>query len=157
MSDRVAVSCSHCGAQYALPSQYLGKAATCKKCGQKFVAQPAKKAATAELRDRTHVGTPLMATPSAILGGGTGLPPRSEIHPASLKPAAPALSAGATLDDSVVAWLSSDEPEEETVLKPVPEKPRVLTTGQMCEPSQRADVRRPSLTANKGDKSGDEH
>src|SRR6185503_19915972 len=72
MSDRVAVECSHCKTQYALPSQFLGKKATCKKCGQKFVAQfgvvaPHDVAPAGILQPRP---TAVAATASGVLSTG---------------------------------------------------------------------------------------
>jgi DNA-directed RNA polymerase subunit RPC12/RpoP len=37
MPDTVKCSCSHCGAKYRLPVEAQGRAARCKRCGEKFV------------------------------------------------------------------------------------------------------------------------
>src|SRR5438105_15156099 len=101
MSDRVAVGCTHCGTQYALPQEFLGKKATCKKCGQKFVAQ-----------------LPIVQPRSAPAAASV-LAPRPTSAPAPSHPATTATTKSADpLEDSVLSWLSGTS-EDDAPLPPV--------------------------------------
>src|SRR5258708_3023970 len=114
MSDRVAVGCTHCGTQYALPKEFLGKKATSKKSGQKFVAQLAV--------------VPPRSVPAAPSSGV--LPARPSTAPP--RPAPVASKPGDPLDDSVLAWLNGTS-EDEALPPAIPsDRPKVVTTAQLC-------------------------
>lgn len=158
MSDRAAVACSHCGHMYALPKEFLGKKATCKSCGQKFIAL-----ATALPRS-TPVGTapPPAVAPPAGVPRPASKPPAAETPPSPRPvpsvvlpskrevpispPARTAASGvrstqpvlGGSLDDSVLSWLDEDDADD------TPPPPRVVTAADMCDPTQRQKIRGPN-------------
>lgn len=126
MSDRIAVGCPNCQAKYALPREFLGRKAACKKCGTKFIA--ALPAADVPIM------TPAIAARSGSIPAASGA-----VHRPRVDSGSSAVVAANPLEDSVLAWLNAADDQP-----PVPAgKPRVVTTAELCDPSQRADVRRP--------------
>lgn len=136
MSDRIAVECSHCHTRYALPGQFLGKKATCKKCGNKFVANPIAESKSLADRSGLVTASAVQRTPAA-----TPVPAPRPKPPA---PAAPnplddsGVPAGASLDDTILAWLNAapDIPDDAEDI-PIP-KPRVVTFSEVVGPNEAA-------------------
>lgn len=141
MSDRVAVGCTSCGAQYAMPRQFLGKKASCKKCGQKFIAAELRQTATTTVQSAPPQRPPDRPTPVATAASikDTIAARAFEIPAVTIdrrKPT-PAAENGPSLDDSVVAWLNNplDDDEEADILG-APPPPKVITTADMAPPEE---------------------
>ena len=124
MSDRVAVGCPKCRTLYALPREFLGRRATCKKCAEKFVATPAP---------RGDGDAPFAVASDAAMRVAAGASERPAFVPAGIG-SRPAPTSN-PLDDSVMDWLNA-APEDET-----PARPKVVTPADLCDPSQRSGVR----------------
>lgn len=136
MSDRVAVGCTSCGAQYAMPRQFLGKKATCKKCGHKFIAdalqQPATPAAAAAPPQPVERLAPV-ATSALKKDTIAARPFEIPAVTHERRKTAPTVESGLSLDDSVVAWLNNplDDDESDDLLG-APPPPKVITTADMA-------------------------
>lgn len=158
MSAKVAVSCNHCGHMYALPREFLGKKATCKSCGQKFVAvekqigpampttAPVAAKPAASSTAAPAAAQPSKPSPSVVLPSKREVPitpaPRVTAPAASANRMPPrSMPAGDSLDDSVLAWLDEADSDD------APPPPRVVTTADICDPSQRQQLRGPSAAA----------
>jgi PHP family Zn ribbon phosphoesterase len=135
MSDRVAVQCGNCSARFAIPAQFVGKRGTCKKCGEKFLAQPVEEA-VAEFAGRKTASSgpptrPIAGRPAAQVQDAIDAD-AIERELAENVNRSRGTATDTLLDDTVMGWLNaeSDDAVDDVWA------PRVVTTSDLCPPDQ---------------------